>query len=323
MKRLGTIGIVFLLGAVLAAGYPEFVAAYLQQNPERARLEAQLEAARTRYLALKDDPYAAPFERAEAEDAWVRARLALRKTELGLQAEAFALYAAVPLARLGVRVAEARLEAAKIADRAAAIRFAQGAIGPNQRAQAAERLTEAEAGLEKARARLEDALAALARYGDFQAERVPALAPPENLSAAAHPDLRLAGLELRSARRAYQAALGPDTPRVERTRRKAELQAAERALAEKEAALKRALAEKEAAWRAARREVALKRAALENRRRALLAARLRLEKGTASPLEVKNAGLEAASAELALAQARKALGQAVLDLLPFAKEAAR
>jgi len=320
MRKLGAIGIVFLLGAALAGGYSEFAAAYLQKSPERARRIAELEAARARYLALKDDPYAAPFERAEAEDAWVRARLDLRQTELRLRTEAFARYAAVPLARLGLRVAEARLEAAKIADRAAQIRFEQGAIGPNERAQAAEQRAGAEADLAKARARLEEALAFLARYGDFRADEVPTLAPPERLSARAHPEYQRARLALRAAERAYQAALGPDTPRVQRERLRAAFEAAERALAEKEASLKQTLAEKEASWKAAKRAAALKEAALKNRRQALLAARLRLEKGTASLLEVKNAELEVAAAELALAEARRALGQAVLELLPFAEE---
>ncbi len=323
MKQLGAIGMVFLLGAALAAGYSEFVAAYLQKSPERARLIAEIEAARVRYLALKDDPYAAPFERAEAEDAWARARLDLRQTELRLHTEAFARYAAVPLARLGLRVAEARLGAAKITDRAAQIRFEQGAIGPSERARAAEQLAGAEAELEKARARLEEALSALARYGDFRADEVPVLAPPERVSARAHPEYQRARLALRAAERAYQAALGPDTARIQRERLRAAFEAAERTLAATETALKQNLAERKAAWEAAKRAVALKEAALKNRRQALLAARLRLDKGTASLLEVKNAELEAAAAELALAEARRALGQAVLELLPFAEEEGR
>lgn len=317
MKRFFPLMLVAVLSGTLAAGYPAFETAYLNQSPELAKAKAQLDDARARYLALKDDPYAAPFERAEAEDAFTRARLLLEKTAFELRKAALSTFAAVPIARLEVRQAEARLAVAELAARAAAIRFQRGAIGPSERARAEEDLDAAEFGLAQARRRLARAEATLARYGTFQAMRVPVLTPPAKRAATTHPDDQLARLDLRAARRAYLAARGPDTPRIETDRKAAELAAAEKALEDQEAALEAVLAEREAAWREAGRALVLKTRVVAARRADLAAVRRRYERGAASALDLRQAVLELASAELDQARAQEALARAALELWPF------
>jgi len=240
-----------------------------------------------------------------------------KKTRLGLRKAALSIYTAVPLARLAVRVAEAQLAYAELADRAADIRYLKGAIGPTERTRASMAKAKAKADLEKARAQLALALSTLTHYGDFKAESIPELAIAKSRSISVHPDYQLAVLELRAAERSYQAALGPDTSRIDRERRKAELEAARKALASEKAILQDALDQKEEAWREAQRNVELKKLALEAKQKNLAVIRLRFSKGVASELDVKNAIIETAIAELALAQAQDALARAILDLLPF------
>jgi len=323
MKRILTLGLLLALGAALAAGYPAFEATFLKASPDLLKAEADLKAAKARALALRDDPYAAPFERAEAEDAALRAQALLKKTTLALRQQALETFAAVPVARASLKLAEARLAYAELAARAAQIRFERGAISAAERDRAQSALAEARLALERARARLEAAEAALKRYGDFEAETVPALPPPERTSATAHPDYLLARLTLQAAERALQSAETPDTPRIETEKKRAAYRAAKAALAAKAAELERLLAQKEADYRAARRDLALKTEALTLKAKALKAARLRLEKGTASRLDVLKAVLNEKSAELDLTQARLALARAALMLSPFAEEGAR
>ena len=323
MKRTLTFWLTLALGAALAAGYPAFEAAYLKASPELLKAEAELKTAGARAQALKDDRYAAPFERAQAEDAALRAQALLKKTTLGLRQQALETFAAVPLARAALKLAEARLAYAELAAKAAQIRFERGAISNVERDRAQSALAEARAAVEKARTRLEAAEVALKRYGAFAAEAVPELPLPERRSAEAHPDHLLARLELRAAERALRAAEAPDTPRIETERRRAAFEAAKAAFGAKTTELERLLSQREADHRAALRDLALKTGALTLKTEALQAARLRFEKGTASRLEVLKAVLDLKSAELEVSQARLALARAALGLWAFAEEGAR
>ena len=323
MMRSWILSVFLALAPALAAGYPAFEAAYLKASPDLLKAEAELKAAEARALALKDDPYAAPFERAKAEDAALRAQALLRKTRLGLRQQALETFAAVPLARAALELAEARLAYAELAAEAARIRFERGAIGDAERDRALSALAEAQAAAERARVRLEAADAALKRYGAFTAEAVPTIPPPEHVSATAHPDYLLAKLALQAAERALQSAETPDTPRVEVEKRRAAYQAEKVALRTKAAELEHLLSQREADYRAALGDLALKTEALDLKAQALKVAKLRLEKGTASRIEVLQAELEEKSAELELAQARLALARAALSLWPFAEEGAR
>jgi len=323
MKKILTLGLALAVGAALAAGYPAFEAALLKASPDLLKAKAELDTAKARAQALKGDPYAAPFERAGAEDAALQAQALLRKTTLGLRQQALETFAAVPVARAALKLAEAHLAYAELAALAAKIRFEKGAIPAAERDRAQSALAEARAAVERARARLAVAEAALKRYGDFAAEAVPELPPPERVSATAHPDYLLAQLALKAAERALQSAETPDTPRIEVEKKRAAYEAAKAALEAKAAELERLLSQREADYRAALGDLDLKAKALDLKTKALKVARLRLEKGTASRLEVLKAALDQKSAELDLAQARLALARAALLLAPFAEEEAR
>ena len=323
MMRTWILSVFLVLAPALAAGYPAFEAAYLKASPDLWKAEAELKAAEARAQALEDDPYAAPFERAEAEDAVLRAQALLRKTRLALRQQALETFAAVPLARAALRLAEARRAYAELAARAAQIRFERGAISNMERDQALSALAEAQAAVEEARARLKAAEAALRRYGAFSAEAVPELSPPGRLSAAAHPDHLLARLARKAAERALRSAAAPDTPRIETERRRDAYQAAQKAFLAKADELERLLAKREADYQAARAALEAKIQTLAARKRALQAARARYERGTVSRLTVLQAALDEKSAELALTEARLALARAALLLSPFAEEGAR
>ncbi len=309
---------VLLLGYAWSQGYPEFERAFLAQSPALIAARAELETARLKVQALQDDPFASPFERAVAQDALRRAEAGLKKVYLDLKRQAFQRYAAVVVARAQLARARAWVEQTEIAYKAAEIKAKEGAIAAYEVEKARIAWEDARLALAKAEAQLAEAEAVLSRYGRFEARTIEDLPMPRDLAVERHPNYVFAELDVRAAERAYRAALGPDTSEQQRNWFKVRLESARSRLERTKTSLQAELDLRLREVETAREAVALKRAALEARRKAFTAAELRFKRGLVSKLMLKQAEFALRSAELEQVQAQVALQNAKLALYPFA-----
>ena len=310
---------VLALGVALAQEVPGFLNYYLTQSPEWSQAVSELELAKARRKALSEDPWAAPFELAEAEDAVLRREAKLAQLRLRLWEEALSLYAAPVVARARLEAAEAALAEAETQAEAARIRHERGAIRESELEAAEEALEAARLEAEGAKKELELAEAALARYQTKPPEAVPELTPPKDLRVEASPELALARLAVRAARRAHDAASGPDTPRAERIRLEVSLNAAQRKLAATQRALAERLSRLKEDYARARETLSLRRKQHQGAAAALEAARIRFQKGLVSELEVKGAKRRERAAWLAQVEAELALAREALRLFAFSE----
>ncbi len=318
MKR--AVWLILLLNLALAEGFPEFFKRYLEQNPDWARATAQETLAERRYRALLEDPWAAPLEREEAAEAKTKAAVEKGRLRLELWQAALLRYSAPLLAEAKKDAAEAALAVARIKAEAAAIRYRHGAINKVELVAAEKETEEARLALEAAEAELKAARAFLAEYGVPPPTALPEISPPKDPRPEHHPRYRLAELALAAARRAYALAQGPDTARIVRTQKEAELFAAQKALQAAREDLEKALLEAQRARRQAKAALALQTEALKTAEERLAAAQARYQKGLVSRLELEAARAERSRAELALLNARLELLKATAALYAFAEE---
>ncbi|WP_293172236.1 TolC family protein [Oceanithermus sp.] len=307
-----------LLGFAWAAGYPEFERAFLEQNPALIAARAEVETAALKVRALADDPYASPYEREVAADALVRAKARLKERLANLKQQAFRRHAAVVTARAQLDRAHAWTEQTAIAYEAARIKAEEGALAAYEVEKARIAWEDAQLAEARAKAQLEEAEAELRRYGDFEATEVYEVPMPQDLAVEQHPNYVLAELDVRAAERAYRAALGPDTSAQQRDWLKARLASARNRLESTKATLASELDLRLREVQTARDALELKTAALDARREAYAAAKLRYEHGLISKLMLKQAEFALRSAELDHVRAQVNLQTAKLALLPFA-----
>jgi len=203
--------------------FERFETAVSAASPERMAAAAELEAAQARFQVTNEDPLAAPFEREEARAALEKARALLERVMAAARLRSFDLWANVLKAKENQELAEKQLELARVRYEAARIRAEHGAISEHDLGSAERALAEARLQLEEANTNLVSAKDEVRRYLDLEPKGVPEFTAPVKLSIKAHPDLRIALLEVGAAERSLAAAGGPDTARVERERRKAAL----------------------------------------------------------------------------------------------------
>jgi len=319
VKRVVVAGLWVALAFGLAAGYPRFETALFETSQQLAQLELELKTAERRAGVLAKDPYASPIERAEAEDALERARARLAQQRLGLRKEAFRLWTDVLKGRAQAEAAEAVERVAKIRLEAARIRVEKGAASRLELDAAERAYEQAALQLAQARATLAEAIEALNARADGEPDEVPPVDLPDAFAAAAHPDLRLARLDVRAAERALAAAAGPDTARWERERREAALQSARERATRLEERVARELDALQARYDRQQRLVELARDALRDARKKLEAEQLRFEEGMTSRLALENARQALAQARVDELAARVELGRLALELWAFAE----
>ena len=319
MKRVVVAGLWVALAFGLAAGYPRFETALFETSQQLAQLELELKTAERRAGVLAKDPYASPIERAEAEDALERARARLAQQQQGLRKEAFRLWTDVLKGRAQAEAAEAAERVAKIRLEAARIRAEKGAASRLELDAAERAYEQAALQLAQARATLAEAIEALNARADGEPDEVPPVDLPDTFAAAAHPDLRLARLDVRAAEQALAAAAGPDTARWERERREAALQSARERAMRLEERVTRELDALQARYGRQQRLVELARDALRDARKKLEAEQLRFEEGMTSRLALENARQALAQARVDELAARVELGRLALELWAFAE----
>jgi len=319
VKRVVVAGLWVALAFGLAAGYPRFETALFETSQQLAQLELELKTAERRAGVLAKDPYASPIERAEAEDALERARARLAQQQQGLRKEAFRLWTDVLKGRAQAEAAEAAERVAKIRLEAARIRAEKGAASRLELDAAERAYEQAALQLAQARATLAEAIEALNARADGEPDEVPPVDLPDTFAAAAHPDLRLARLDVRAAEQALAAAAGPDTARWERERREAALQSARERAMRLEERVTRELDALQARYGRQQRLVELARDALRDARKKLEAEQLRFEEGMTSRLALENARQALAQARVDELAARVELGRLALELWAFAE----
>jgi len=319
VKRFVVMGLWAVMALGLAAGYPRFESAVLEASQQLAQLELEWRSAEQRARVLADDPYAAPQERDEAEDALERARLRWAEQRLALRQEAYRLWTDVLKGQAQVDVALAALKVAGIRLEAARIRSAKGAASQVELDSAERAHEQASLQLAQARSALTGAKEALASRASAQPDDVPDIQPPEDLNVEGHSKLELARLDVRAAERALAAAEGPDTARVERERREAALRAARERGARLRGQLERRLESLKAQYTRQRRLAELARDAVADAEKKMAAEQLRFDKGLASKLALETARQALVQARADELAARVELGRLALELWAFAE----
>ncbi len=319
MKRVVVVGLWMVLVLGTATAYPAFEAGAIGSSQQLAQLKEQKTIAEKRLQVLEQDPYAAPLEREEAADALARVRIQLVRQRLALRQEAYRLWTDVLSGRVQLEAARAAAKVAELRLRAVRVRTEKGAASPLE-LDAAERAYErAVLQLEQARAALDSARQALAARSEVDPDEVPEVVPPEVLDVERHPDLQEARLDVQAAERAVRAASGPDTARLEKEKRAAELRAARERAGRLRERLRRELESLQAQYARQQRLVGLARDAVEDAQKKLEAQRLRLEQGLASVLDVLSAEQELAQARADRLSAQVELGRLALELWAYAE----
>ncbi len=319
MKQVVVVGLWLVLGLGMAAAYTEFEAGLIGSSQQLAQLVGQVSSAEKRLQVLEQDPYAAPLEREEAAASLARVRIQLGRQRLALRQEAYRLWTEVLNGRVRLEAARAAAKVAELRLRAARVRAEKGAASPLELDAAGRAYERAVLQLEQARAALDSARQALAARSEVDPDAVPEVVPPEALDVERHPDLQQARLDVQAAERAVLAASGPDTARLEKEKRAAELRAARERAERLRERLRRELESLQAQYARQQRLVGLARDAVADAQKKLEAQRLRLEHGLASELDVLSAEQELAQARADRLSAQVELGRLALELWAYAE----